>query len=738
MSDYDDENAANANKPSWIALPSPKAIIDRTTKFVLNAAHGKSRSLIPTNEEDTVQRTIEFGETGVIDWDEEEELNAGNMHQDEMGNQEDEEEEEEERALGQLSLRRKNTLLVLESEILKGKWNGYAIETRRHGDSESGDYASDRSATPPGMIRVRRLESTKLPLRKRKTIGSGNSHHPHSFMGQRPFGFVANDRMRRIPLINLPSRVISRILELLPVPAMLSLLNSCRVIRRVMHRHEPGANESNDAVGSEAYTVAGLRVWWVLIQRMGWRIWHERVRGREKRQRVSVPRSHRRLMKEICGVEDENELMDILNVEPDLLFKALYDNLFTDYIAFRSLDNPTPLLLWHDSADSVDSSQIRMRSPEQVAERLDQLQWFGRGCFTYDSDMINRRIVIVTDRFEYAYREKFKKAFIRTECSLMCTYARVLEHIREGRGCIRLLVDSHPLLARNQEAIDARLSSYAYVLEASGRTVDSYTFGQFLDGMQLLVKEFSRVVSMALPPPRLPTSALHCFVRTMFTGDGLALATLNNLYSHLRSIPIATPDSTAVSGMRVVPDEATKDILYLSVVADVVALLLAAADEWAEMTPVAIPVELGRRCVFSAFEDVIFDYVVLERRIIERSYDEGLSRWISKSRNADPLRDLMGVTVTDSGRCRDSVSSVQSGNQTMYHQRTNTTSDSIKLVNFRQRQQQMDEYKIRVLKVLESKLKINLPPEMLNSEGQIEEQAAEEEEEEEEADREDN
>ncbi|KAJ1812677.1 hypothetical protein LPJ75_003535 [Coemansia sp. RSA 2598] len=428
-------------------------------------------------------------------------------------------------------------------------------------------------------------------------------------------------------------------------------------------------------------------------------------------------------MKEICGVEDEDELMDILTVEPDLLFKALFDNLYTDYVAFRSLDNATLPLLWHEGTDVADGLGARMRSPEQVAERLDQLQWFGRGGFTYDSDLINRRIVIVTDKYEYVYREKYKRAFLQTDCSLMCAYARVLEHIREGRGCIRLLVDSHPLFGRNQEAIGQR-SSYARVLAASNNAVDSYTFGLFLDGMQVLVKEYSRVVSTALPPPRLPTSALYCFVRTMFTNDGLALATLKNLYRHLQSIPVATPDSTAVSGMRVVPDEATKDILYLSVVADVVALLLAAADEWAEMSPVAIPVELGRRCVYSAFEDVIFDYVVLERRIIERSYDEGLSRWISKSRSTDPHKDPAGfVPAVADGRRRESVSSVRSGYSQQYQQqqqqRTNV-GDSIRLVNFRQRQQQMEEYKVRVLKVLESKLKINLPPEMLNSESEVE------------------
>ncbi|KAJ2704187.1 F-box protein: endocytic membrane traffic, recycling ReCYcling 1 [Coemansia sp. IMI 203386] len=702
MSDYGDDGSTNTNIPSWIALPSPKALLDRTTKFVLNAAHGKSRSLIPTND-DTIQRTIEFGETGIIDWDEEEDEPDTEDIRDDGG---DLAEEQDEEVFGGLSLGRKSTLMVLESEILQGKWNDYAIETREK-DIDAGDYNSDRSVTPPGMMRVRRIK-TVLPPRKRIPI-CGYSH-----TNQKSFGVVVSDRSRRIPLISLPSRVIARILELLPVPEMLDLLNSCRVIRRVMHRHEPGTNLSRDTVGSEAYTVAGIRVWRVLIQRMGWRIWYERIRGREKKQRVSVPRSHRQMMMEICGVEDEDELMDILTVEPDLLFKALYDNLYTDYIAFRSLDNTAPQLLWHQDTDSVSGQNIRMRSPEQVAERLDQLQWFGRGGFTHDSDLINRRIVIVTDKYEYTYRDKFKKAFLQADCSLMCIYARVLEHIREGRGCIRLLVDSHPLFGRNQEVIGPG-SPYAGVLEASNKTVDSYTFGQFLDGMQVLVKEYSRVVSMALPAPRLPTSTLYCFVRTMFTNDGLALVTLKNLYSHLQSIPVATADSIAVPGMRVVPDEATKDVLYLSVVADVVALLLNAADEWAEMTPVAIPVELGRRCVFSAFEDVISDYVVLERRIIERSYDEGLSRWISKSRSTDPHRDAPPNLAAIESRRRDSISSVRSGNLA-HHARSNNTSDSIKLVNFRQRQQQMDEYKVRVLKVLETKLKINLPPEILNNE----------------------
>ncbi|KAJ1953019.1 hypothetical protein GGI12_006108, partial [Dipsacomyces acuminosporus] len=248
------------------------------------------------------------------------------------------------------------------------------------------------------------------------------------------------------------------VFEYLPVPEMLSLLNTCRVLRRVMHRHGPSGHAS-DNVGVDAYTVAGIRVWNTMIKRMGWRIWYERIRGKEKRQRVSIPRSHGQLLKNICGVDDEEELLAILHSEPDLLFKAIFDNLYSDYIAFRSLENNIPKLFWRDpnealtyddGADEAKSSHNvqkphGLRTPAEVAERLDQLLWFGRGQFTHDADLINHRVVVVADRFESAYREQFKSAFIQGDCARMNEHAQVLENIREGRGCIRILVDAHPL-----------------------------------------------------------------------------------------------------------------------------------------------------------------------------------------------------------------------------------------------------------------------------------------------------
>ncbi|KAJ2546290.1 hypothetical protein GGH95_006885, partial [Coemansia sp. RSA 1836] len=68
MSDGDDDPGSPGRlTPSWLAMPSPRALLDRTTKFVLNAAHGKSRSLIPTT--DNTLTTSRFDETGIVDWD---------------------------------------------------------------------------------------------------------------------------------------------------------------------------------------------------------------------------------------------------------------------------------------------------------------------------------------------------------------------------------------------------------------------------------------------------------------------------------------------------------------------------------------------------------------------------------------------------------------------------------------------------------------------------------------------
>ncbi|KAJ1889899.1 hypothetical protein LPJ81_006038, partial [Coemansia sp. IMI 209127] len=525
---------------------------------------------------------------------------------------------------------------------------------------------------------------------------------------------------RAVPFIALPHRVLSRIFEYLPIPEMLELLNSCRVVRRVMHRLGPSAYAEGH-VGDEAYTAAGMRIWRTMIRRIGWRLWHERIRGREKRQRVSVPKSHRMLLKRLCSVEDEAEIVEIIFTEPDLLFKAIFDDLYTDYVAFRSLECGVPEIFTQTVEVKDGGIERRWRSPVELGERLDQLLWFGRGWFTSDAGLINKRIVVAADRFEQMYHDQFKRAFVEGDCALMQRYAGILETIREGSGCLRILIDSHPLFNCNGDLIS---SSYHKVLSDSSKVTDSYTFDVFLDGMQRVIEEHARVVAAALPPPVLPKSALYYFVQALFSdreGRGIALATLQNLYSHLRSIPVADPsfllmdvenslderggsDNRVAHARQAVPDEATKDILYLSTVANVVSLLLVASEKWATMEPVSISSELGRRCVFSAFTDVIDDYVQLERRIIERAYGQELDQWAAKIKTRPEFVGGVGSSHLAAAGICGSVDEVGLAPG---------PADSIRLVNFRHRQQQMDEYKGRVLKVLETKLDISLPPEML-------------------------
>ncbi|KAJ2841601.1 hypothetical protein GGI22_007832, partial [Coemansia erecta] len=66
MSEYDDDPGTGGKlaTSAWLSVPSPRTLLDRTTKFVLNAAHGKSRSLIPTTDDASLD-TTDFMETSV-------------------------------------------------------------------------------------------------------------------------------------------------------------------------------------------------------------------------------------------------------------------------------------------------------------------------------------------------------------------------------------------------------------------------------------------------------------------------------------------------------------------------------------------------------------------------------------------------------------------------------------------------------------------------------------------------
>ncbi|KAJ2560000.1 F-box protein: endocytic membrane traffic, recycling ReCYcling 1 [Coemansia sp. RSA 1933] len=755
MSDYEDDtgNASKLAAATWLSVPSPRTLLDRTTKFVLNAAHGKSRSLIPTTDDISLDNEV-FTETSVQTEGDEADGSSVRIHGTtdlltDLFEDDDESGRLRQQQQQQLSQNKnygaEKTLVVPEIDVLAGKWNAFHIVSTKDNTEES-DYddepeSKNRSATPPGMLRIRCVRDgldQQMPLRKRTPATQAQDT-----LDQAPIRNTARSRTgsnteaytrrRAVSFIGLPHRVLSRIFELLPIPSMLELLNSCRVVRRVMHKSGPSA-QAQGMVGDEAYTAAGMQIWRTMIRRLGWRLWHERVRGREKRQRVSVPRSHKRLLKQLCSVDDEAEMVEIIFTEPDLLFKAIFDNLFTDYVAFRSLERGVPEIFAQTLEDSDGKAERRWRSAAELGERLDQLLWFGRGWFTHDADLINKRIVIAADRFEQMYQERFRRAFVAGDCKRMQEFAGVLENIREGSGCLRLLVDSHPLFNCGGDLVR---SSYRKVLSDSSKVTDSHTFDVFLDGMQRVIEEHSRVVAAALPPPALPKSALYYFVQALFSdreGRGIALATLQNLYAHLRSIPVASasillmdvqdslhdagqPDSGAMQTRQAVPDEATKDILYLSTVANVVSLLLVASEKWAAMTPVSIPSELGRRCVFSAFTEVIDDYVQLERRIIERAYGQELEQWAAKIK-ARP--EFVGSAMPSHVAASAIRGSVDEAGGAAHH----GPADSIRLVNFRHRQQQMDEYKGRVLKVLETKLDIALPPEMVDAPVSKEDQKA--------------
>ncbi|KAJ2702212.1 F-box protein: endocytic membrane traffic, recycling ReCYcling 1 [Coemansia sp. IMI 209128] len=752
MSDGDEDAGTSGRlTPSWLAMPSPRALLDRTTKFVLNAAHGKSRSLIPTT--DNSMTTSRFDETGIVDWDD----NDGDVSDDGSHNDYDDAPTSLSPTGEDCVWRRtgKSTALVLERDVLRGYWNAYQLMPSNVLSKDDDGYDSSRSATPPGMLRIHAVSQKhrrqrqqpprqRTPLKStvaaaRAPLGRASAEPSsvddlqsisadsegvlgkHLMVPVSPLRPASTQGKRlKISFISLPHGVICRIFEYLPVPELLELLNSCRLLRRVMHKSEPNMHATGEA-GEAAYTPAGICVWRVLIQRMGWQPWQERTRGRERRRRLSLPKSHMALLRQLCGVEGEKELVEIMGAEPDLLFKAVYDNLCSDYVAFRSLECQVPAFLWGASSlaeQGKGSTHVVIRSPGEVAARLDQLQWFGRGHYTHDAAIINRRLAIATDRFEAAFCSRFKQAFISCHCAGMREAAEVLEHLREGRGCIRILVASHPLF--NSEGAQ-REPRYAQVLAASDCVTDSHSFGVFLEGLQGLIEEHARVSALALPPHTLPASALYCFVQALFGANGLALLTLQKLYAYLRSIPVLSesgssfsytlPQQHAPTSLVVVPDEATKDVLYLTTVADVVALLLVASDKWAAMKPVALSSALGRRCVFSAFDDVIGDYVQLERRVIERAYSEELTQWTTKAKaNSDGLANSnkkaasIASTAADVAPNRSSLSSLRS-------HAPGAQEPVIRLVNFHQRLEQMEEYKLHVLHVLEAKLGISLPTE---------------------------
>ncbi|KAJ1720699.1 F-box protein: endocytic membrane traffic, recycling ReCYcling 1 [Coemansia erecta] len=592
MSDYEDESSgagsSAAQMAKWLGLASPRELLDRTTKFVLNAAHGKSRSLIPTSDEGP-HRAEHFGETGVVDWEEEEEEG-----------EETEEEREEADEGTERRQRAESALAVLESEILQGRWNEYAL-------------ASDSGSDDGGAARRMRVD-----LRRRQQQPGRRRRQAQQAQQAQPWRVGAG---RRIAFTRLPARVVVRILSYLPVEALLAVTGSCRVLRRVVHRQEPSSSsaEASLGVGSAAYTALGLALWRALLRRMGWRIWQAREHGQEQAQRVEAPRSHARLMQALCGVAGAAELASAVAATPDLVFKAAFDELHGDYAAFRRD-------AWPQVVRGAGSAWA-------VAERLDQLQWLGHALPTADAPLVNRRIDMAAARLERAYEGAFRRAFVRGDARRMRTCARVLGHLGEGRACIGVM----------QTAALAACS--AGLFEHARAAKDASAFGVFLGRLHAAVAAHARAVSHALPPPWLPAAALTQFVRSLFAADGVARAAVQTVCAGLLA--------------------QGSDAAYLQGVGSVVAQLLRATAQWGGLRPVGVAPADARRCVYAAFDGVIDEYVGRERRVVERANAELLERWAERAGGGGG------------------------------------PGESARLVDFEQRQRQIDEYRARVLRAMD-------------------------------------
>ncbi|KAJ1850117.1 hypothetical protein LPJ73_003603, partial [Coemansia sp. RSA 2703] len=490
MSDYEDESGgvgSAAQMAKWLGLASPRELLDRTTKFVLNAAHGKSRSLIPTSDLG-VHNTENFVSTGVVDWEEDE----------------DAEEEEQEDPVQERRKQRESALAVLESEILQGRWNEYALAS----DSDSS------SETAAGMMRVDLRRRQRQPARRRVTQQTQTWRTTAMGGGRRRISFTA-----------LPARIIARILAYLPVAALLAVTGSCRVLRRVVHRQEPS---DTPAVGSTEYTAHGLLVWRALLRRMGWSI-----RGAH----VEAPRSHTRLLHVLCGVGEASELASAVAETPDLVFKAVFDELHATYAAFRG------------------DAWVRLvrggRAPWAVAERLDQLRWLGQALPTADASLINRRIDMAVARLEHAYVRAFRRALVRGDAQGMRSCARVLGHLGGG-ACIGVL----------QTAALAACSADLFT-HARGAH-DAAAFGVFLDRLHVTVAAHARAAHRALPS-WLPSAALAQFVHVLFAPEGAAYVAVQTVCAALQPVG---------------------DAEYLHGVYDVAMRLLQATARWSSLRPV--------------------------------------------------------------------------------------------------------------------------------------------------------
>ncbi|KAJ2789311.1 hypothetical protein H4R21_006772, partial [Coemansia helicoidea] len=239
------------------------------------------------------------------------------------------------------------------------------------------------------------------------------------------------------------------------------------------------------------------------------------------------------------------------------------------------------------------------------------------------------------------YRARFVAALVAGDPDAMCAGARVLACVREGRGCIGILADAHPLFGG--PGADARC---AQLWQAAESVQDTGAFGAFLGGVRELFEGHVRIVQRALPPGWMRVSAAYCFVEKAFAAQGVGRVAVQQA---CRAQP--------------------SDDVYLSTVSGVVGQLLAAADGWERLA--AVPQAHGRRCVFGALAGVMGEYVGREVRAIERRYDADVEQWAAKE----------GAALHAAPEPREA-----------------------RRVNFEQQRQQMDDYRTRVLSVLDAKL----------------------------------
>ncbi|PVU97689.1 hypothetical protein BB561_000389 [Smittium simulii] len=180
--------------------------------------------------------------------------------------------------------------------------------------------------------------------------------------------------------------------------------------------------------------------WRLMLARVGFSSIIKKVKGEKKTVLLNAPRCMWGLFTKKFGINDANDLKEIVSADPLLLFCHIFKEFHKDYLLFTKYSNQISILYKFIEVKTDKKKLV------DFGQRLEQLLWFGRGSFYHDYKTINWNLYKTADFFEKKCLYILEKSIEVKDLQTAHVYAHVLSVYKCGTLYVNMYLESNPLV----------------------------------------------------------------------------------------------------------------------------------------------------------------------------------------------------------------------------------------------------------------------------------------------------